>query len=385
MFVANKILFCATVDYHFRVFHIPYLKWFKSRGWEVHMAAAGNESIPFVDQRFNIPIDRSPFRRQNLNAYKELKKIIEQNHYDIIHCHTPMGGVLSRLAAINKRINDTKMLYTAHGFHFCKGSSWKNWLLYYPIEKWLSRYTDCLITINEEDYHLAVNRHFKAKQIAHVHGMGVNTDTFFPVTEFTKSVLRANYQFDHDHFIMFYAAEFNRNKNQKILIAAFAALQEKIPKAKLLLAGEGPLMNECKRMAKKHGIRSSVFFLGYRKDIDTLLKMSDIAVASSLREGLPVNILEAMACGLPIVAVDNRGHRELIVNGQNGWLVKNDPEAMADKMVFLSRDKILRKEMGKASRKIVMSKYSLEKTLEEQIEIYKRFMGGIEEVQWAVQ
>ena len=127
-------------------------------------------------------LQRSPFKRNNINAYRELKEIIDQNNYKIIHCHTPMGGVLARLAARKARKNGTKVIYTAHGFHFCKGAPLANWLLYYPIEKTLAHFTDCLITINTEDYQLA-KRRFKAEKIEHVHGVGVNTDIFKPVGE----------------------------------------------------------------------------------------------------------------------------------------------------------------------------------------------------------
>ena len=176
----KRILFCATVDYHFSSFHLPYMKWFKDQGWEVHVAAAGKMDLPFTDQKFDIPIVRSPFNRNNIKAYDQLKKIIDQNDYKMIHCHTPMGGVLARLAARQARKMGTKIIYTAHGFHFCKGAPLANWLLYYPIEKTLSRLTDCLITINTEDYQLAKKK-FKAEKIEHVHGVGVNTEVFKPV------------------------------------------------------------------------------------------------------------------------------------------------------------------------------------------------------------
>ncbi len=157
--MVNSILFCATVDYHFKAFHLPYMKWFKEQGWEVHVAASGEMELPYVDKKYTIPIQRSPLSMKNMEAYRELKEIIDGNQYKLIHCHTPMGGVLARLAAREARKKGTKVIYTAHGFHFCKGAPLKNWMLYYPIEKRLAHYTDCLITINEEDYTLA-KKHF---------------------------------------------------------------------------------------------------------------------------------------------------------------------------------------------------------------------------------
>ena len=153
------------------------MKWFKEQGWEVHVAASGNMNLPYVDQKFDIPIQRSPLVIKNIQAYQDLNVLINEHQYEIIHCHTPMGGVLARLAARNARKNGTKVIYTAHGFHFCKGAPITNWLLYYPIEKILASFTDCLITINQEDYQLATKR-FKTKQIEHVNGVGVNIEEF---------------------------------------------------------------------------------------------------------------------------------------------------------------------------------------------------------------
>jgi glycosyltransferase EpsD len=378
----KRVLFCATVDYHFKAFHLPYLKWFKEQGWEVHVAASGEMELPYVDKKYNIPIQRAPFNRMNRAAYKELKEIIDKNQYKIIHCHTPMGGVLTRLAAREARKHGTKVLYTAHGFHFCKGAPFLNWLVYYPIEKWLSHYTDCLITINEEDYNLAFNHHFKAQQIEHIHGVGVNTERFSP--EKDKSILRAKYHYHNDAFLMLYAAEFNKNKNQKLLIESIALIKDEIPNAKLLLAGEGALLQDCQELARKLGVQDMIDFLGYRNDIDLLLKMSDIAVASSYREGLPVNIMEAMACGLPVIATENRGHRELIFSNRNGWLIENrNTIEISKKMKFLAREPKLRLQMGEFGQKMISKHYSSNKVLDEQSKIYKLYMEELEGVLWA--
>ncbi len=379
------ILFCATVDTHFSSFHLPYLQWFKQQGWEVHVAAAGDNSLPYVDVKYSIPIERSPLNWKNLEAYKSLKSIIEKNQYSIIHCHTPMGGVISRLAARKARKYGTKVVYTAHGFHFFKGAPWINWILYYPIEKALARYTDCLITINEEDFVRAVKKRFKSKVIEHIHGVGVNTDFYTPVNKFYKTKLREKYHYRHDAFLIFYAAEFNKNKNQKVLIQSLSFIKEEVPNARLLLAGKGPLLNDCMDLAKELGVDGMVDFLGYRNDIQALLNVSDVAAASSLREGLPVNIMEAMACGLPVVAVDNRGHRELVFNDKNGWLTKGYAEDISEKLILLAQDKLLCTRFGRYGREIILAKYSLEKIFEEKKKVYRRVMEEEKNGKWEVQ
>lgn len=383
----NKILFCATVDYHFKAFHLPVLAWFNQQGWEVHIAAKGELDLPFVDRKFNLPIERSPFRLNNVKAYRELNAIIKQHDYKIIHCHTPMGGVLARLAAQSARRKGTKVIYTAHGFHFCKGASLLNWMLYYPIEKRLSHLTDCLITINDEDYRLAVDKDFKAKQIAHVHGVGVNTAHYKPVKKIEKWRLRQELDYRTDDYLLFYAAEFNKNKNHQLLLHALASIKEQVPHARLLLAGKGPLLEACRVLAGQLGISSMVHFLGYRNDIDRLLPMCDVAVASSLREGLPVNIMEAMACGLPIVATQNRGHSELVADGQNGYVLAQDQvKEFAGRLLALSKSEELRNRMGAESADII-KKYSLGQVARELNDIYKPLMEQpheMERLQWVI-
>lgn len=383
--VSNKVLFCATVDYHFKAFHLPYMKWFTEQGWEVHVAANGDINLPYVNKKYNIPIQRSPLKLKNFHAYKALTSIINNNQYDIIHCHTPMGGVLARLSARLARKKGTKVLYTAHGFHFCKGAPLMNWLIYYPIEKGLARYTDCLITINEEDYNLAIKHRFKANCIERIHGIGVDTERFRPVEASHKQSLRRKLGYVEDDFLMFYAAEFNKNKNQQLLIRSLALIKDKVPSAKLLLAGDGPFIEKCRELALQLHVGHMVHFLGYRTDMESIVPMCDIAVASSLREGLPVNIMEAMACGLPVVATDNRGHRELVEDGENGWLASPENAVeISDKIMWLYGKPHLAKELGKCGRSIMEKQYGVAQVLEEKKAIYSTFKSETEEVRWAV-
>lgn len=370
----KKVLFCATVDYHFKAFHLPVLKWFKEQGWEVHVAASGSINLPYVDKKYNIPIHRSPLQKQNIVAYRSLKSILDKNNYNIVHCHTPMGGVLTRLASRSERKKGTKVLYTAHGFHFCKGSPMLNWMIYYPIEKVLSSFTDCLITINIEDYSLANEHNFKARRVELVHGVGVDTTVFKPVSHEEKKILKRKLGFEEDDFLMFYAAEFNRNKNQQMLIRTLALVKKQLPKARLLLAGKGPLLEDCKKLAKQLEVQEHIFFLGYREDIDKVLQACDLAVASSLREGLPVNIMEAMACGLPIIATINRGHSELVKNNINGYLVPIENHYMMSKKIMELANSNNRENMGSASRKEVQL-YSLNNVSSELQNLYLTFMA----------
>ncbi|RKL66420.1 glycosyltransferase family 1 protein [Salipaludibacillus neizhouensis] len=381
----RKILFCATVDYHFQAFHLPQMKWFQEQGWEVHVAASGNIDLEYTDKKFTIPIARSPFKFSNIQAYKDLKQIIDDNHYSMIHCHTPLGGVITRLAAFGSRKRRVShVLYTAHGFHFCHGSPISNWLLYYPVERFLSGYTDTLITINEEDHLLATKR-LLAKEIKHVHGVGVNTSKFKALNQKEKKEGRKSLGYSPDGFLLFYGAEFNKNKNQQLLLKAMAIIIVKRPNTRLLLAGPGSYQS-CDKLAKSLEIDNYIDFLGMRNDIDTLLPICDVAVGSSLREGLPVNIMEAMACQLPVVATENRGHSELIRNDHNGWTVKqDDPMEFAEMIIQLMDNEGLRIKFGKAGREMIEEKYSLTRVLQEQTNIYSKYMEEEGAISWAVQ
>ncbi|WP_100012078.1 glycosyltransferase family 4 protein [Lentibacillus sediminis] len=382
----NKVLYCATVDYHFKAFHLPSMKWFKEQGWKVDVAAAGEIDLPYTNTKYNIAIQRSPFHRSNMQAYEQLRQIINQNNYEIIHCHTPLGGVLARLAAREARKKGTKVVYTAHGFHFCKGAPFVNWLIYYPIEKYLSRHTDHLITINREDFELARKHRFKADQIEWVHGVGVDTEKFKPAAPNEKAALKKSFGYAPDDFLLFYAGEFNKNKNQQFLIQVMALVKDDLPHVKLLLAGEGALMEDCKKLAERLSINHMVEFLGFRKDIEKILPICDAAVASSHREGLPVNVMEAMATGLPVVAVNNRGHRELIHNNKTGWVLPNfDPQAFAQKITTLAKREDVRSQFGLNGRKAIIENYSITKILQETVHIYEDCMAGKEEEVWAAQ
>ena len=336
----KKVLLTATVQSHICQFHRPLVHMLHEQGIEVHAAARNNLaeksglSIDFVDRVYDIPFSRSPLSSSNIRAYKQLKRIIDDGDYDIVHCNTPMGGVITRFAAISAGKKGTKVFYTAHGFHFYKGAPIVNWILYYPLEILLAHFTDKLITITKEDCSLA-SRKFSTN-VYHIHGVGVDSKRFFPFSKETVSQLRTTLGYNDGQFLVLCVGEFLKNKNQSTVIRATALLHEQIPQIKLLLAGNGPMEQELKDIVHELNIDDHVEFLGYRTDTDRYLNACDMVVSASFREGLPLNIMEAMRCGKPIVASKNRGHNELIADGETGYLVDaDDAKAFAERIHLL--------------------------------------------------
>ncbi len=372
----KKVLFVATVASHIKTFHEPFLKLFKENDYKTYVAAnwnlKENNKIAYCDEFIQIPIKRSPYAIQNIKAINELKKLIKKEKFDIIHCHTPMGSVVARLAAKEARKNGTRVIYTAHGYHFYKGAPLINWLLYYPVEKWLAKYTDTQITITQEDFDLAKKK-FKIKDLNLVHGVGLDEEKFnILISDEEKENLKQELKIDDKSVVCTYVAELNKNKNQQLLIKAIKRLKDDNNNVTLLLVGKGRYEQKLLKLIKKLNLEENVKLLGYRSDIVKILSITDIYLASSLREGLPVNVMEAMYMGLPIIAVDNRGHRELVQHNENGFIVEQNSAMennMSNYLNLLVNDKHLREKFGNDSKGKVRE-YTLNNVINSMNKIY---------------
>lgn len=369
----KKVLFTSHLA-NFKKFNIQFMKWFQEQGWQVDYASLDEEPIPYCNHHFKVCINRSPYSLDNIRAYRQLKAIIDSGNYDIIHCHTPMCSVITRLAARKARKNGTKVIYTAHGFHFYKGAPKINWMFYYTVEKMLSKYTDCLITMNGEDYQTAVQKHFKAGQIQKTDGVGVDLNRFRPAAAEEKHHLRLEYGFSDQDFLLIYVAEFTKNKNQAFILHALQDINQSISNCKIIFAGRGNQLEECKRLAKEYRMDNTVSFMGYRSDVEKLYRLSDILVSASHREGLPVNILEGMASALPVVCTKVRGQVDLIQDSRNGFLYSiNDTETFIYAIERLYQDEKLRQQIIKNNLEDVQA-YSVEKAVSQMAQIYKQYM-----------
>ena len=324
----KKVLLTATVQSHICQFHKPLVEMLREKGYVIHVAAKNNLEekkglkLDFVDKIFDVPFSRSPKSLDNFKAYKILKKIIEEEKYYIIHCNTPMGGIVTRLAAWKSRKMGTKVFYTAHGFHFYKGAPKINWIIYYPIEKIFSKITDQIITINHEDFELA-NKKFFCKT-SYIHGVGVDNERYHPVTLEKKYDLKIELGLSHFSNIILCIGELLPNKNQRMIIEAMKNIVKEYPRCLLLLAGNGPMKDSLEKQVKNLKLEQNVIFLGYCTRLEQYQSVCDIVVSCSRREGLPLNIVEAMLSANPVVATKNRGHCELIDHGETGYLIDID-------------------------------------------------------------
>lgn len=343
----KKVLLVATVQSHIAQFHRPLAEVLHNHGYEVHVAANDNLylknglKLDFVDKVFNVPFSRSPKSKDNVAAYKQLKQILDSDHYEVVHCNTPMGGFVTRLAARDARKKGTKVFYTAHGFHFYEGAPKKNWMIYYPIERYFSRMTDLLITITREDFKLA-NEKFHCK-VAHMHGVGVDGNRYFRVSNEEKLIMREKMGYTPTQKLVLCIGELNANKNQTMAIKAMHKVVEQFPDSLLVMAGNGPNEAFLKDFIRQERLENNVQMIGYVTNLQDYQHVVDVQVCCSKREGLPLNVVESMLSGNPVIASLNRGHRELIESGKTGYIVPvDDSDGMAEKVLLVLKDENMR-------------------------------------------
>ena len=334
----KKALMLASVASMIDQFNIPNIELLQSLGYQVDVVADFVNPGTITSERaeelkeklesmgvrvFHIAIPRSLNPKAIVSSYKDVRNLINNEKYGLIHCHSPIGGAICRFAAKKARKKGTRVIYTAHGFHFYDGAPKKNWIVYYPIEKFLSRYTDVLITINKEDYNRALKK-FSAHKTVYVPGIGVDTKRIMN-TQIDITSKRSELGVSNDSIVLLSVGELSERKNHKVVIDALGQIKKTDPslmdKISYLIVGKGDLNDALISRAKKLGIAENVKLLGYRTDVYEIMKMSDVFVFPSLQEGLPVALMEAMASGLVCVVSNIRGNTDLINNEKGGFLI----------------------------------------------------------------
>lgn len=383
-----KALIVTRVSGFVPQFEMNHVRLLQQMGYEVHYAANFDMVVYGKDNTrlegtgiicHHIPFCRSPFSPKVLSSYRQLRQLIVSGHFDLIHCHMPMTGVVTRLAAQSVRRKTkrrTPVIYTAHGFHFYSGAPIKNWLYYVP-ERWLARYTDCLITMNEEDYERA--RTFPVRGRAEkIPGVGIEVEKDKKSDESRVQIrhrVRAEFGISETDFVIISVGELNTNKNH---IQVLRMLTQPFDfSLKYIICGVGGLQEQLMEFVKSNRLESQVIFTGYRLDIDDILAASDLFVFPSLREGLSVAVMEAMRAGLPVIAKKIRGNVDLIEEGKGGLLVTNgDVAEYREAVMQLRNAKEHSQKMGGWNHKRIMD-FSVEKVVKKMEEIYQSMRGDI--------
>ena len=364
-----SVLCTASTFSHIVNFHLPYLRRFRELGWQVSVACGGDwRDIPYADEAVMLPLEKKMSSPANLRAAGMLRDMMEREHYDLVISHTSLAAFFTRWAVRGLR-NRPKVINVVHGYLFDDETPAVKKLLLTRAELLLASKTDLVLTMNAWDTRWA-EAHRAAARVEEIPGMGVDLRRFQAAGE-TRQTMREKLGLSEQDVALVYPAEFSERKAQSVLLRALPLLP---PQIKLLLPGSGARLEACRALADELGVTERVRFPGQVHDIPVWLGAADIAVSSSRSEGLPFNIMESMACGLPVVASDAKGHTDLI-GPENGFLFpRGDEAAFAAAVKKLAADAGLRARMGQAGRE-KMQRYALDAVLPQVMERYLSVTG----------
>ncbi len=350
----KRMLMMATTAAMIEQFNKNNILILEELGYEVHVLGNFDKGNPISDERleefkkwlgehhgkwFNYSATRSPIDlKNNIRAYRTTVELIKEYGYSFIHCHTPLGSVIARLAGHRMGV---KVIYTAHGFHFYKGAPLKNWLLYYPVEKFLSRWTDLLITITKEDYERAL-RKFSAKRMMYVPGVGIDINKIEQV-KCDRVKTRQNIGISNETILIISVGELNNNKNHIVMINAVEKIVNSMKNdidLRYIIVGKGELQKKLQSEIEKKALNNYIQLLGYRDDVIQLEKAADLFVLPSKREGLSLALMEAMACHIPVICSRIRGSVDLISDDRLSFDL-SEPQKLAGKILNIIDDRQL--------------------------------------------
>lgn len=365
----KKVLYVTTVSRTINAFLIPHINMLLDNGYEVHCACSIDKPVDKELQRrgvkiFEVTFSRNPLGIGNIKAFIKLEELQRINDYDIVHVHTPIAAIYGRLLKLN--FPSLRIIYTAHGYHFLKGGSKLRWILYYPIEKIMAKFTDVTININKEDYEITKEK-LKHKKCYLLNGVGLDLDKYKKLSSKEIQEKRKEFGIKDKDFVVLMIAEINKNKNHIQLINAMDILKDKYPNIKVLCIGDGTLKESLEKQIILRNLQNNIFMLGYRLDVNKLINISDIGILLSRREGLPRNIMEFMACGRKVIATDIRGCRDLICDETIGTLVNVDDYESTAKAI--EKYYILNDKSFEVSEEI--RKYDIESINSELLKIYE--------------
>lgn len=375
----KKILITST-ELMMIQFLVPHVKYLTEKGYHVEIACSvvGNRMddvynvLGDVVQKIHVlRLERSPLSPHNIRGYQDIRNILKENYYDLIWTNEPVMGVVTRLAANKYRRKGTKVVYMVHGFHFYKGASLLNWLLFCPIEMFMSLYMDALVTINWEDYHWA-EKWLRVPCLEHIDGIGVDFKRFN--REVSREDKRVELGIASEECLLLSVGELQTHKNHEVMLRAVAKLNDS--RVRYVICGRGVLLESLKELSNELGIQNQVMFLGYRKDIPQIMHAADIYAHPSKREGLGLASLEAMACGLPLVTSNVHGIPDYVENGVTGFMCSpSDVDGYVECLKILIDNPELRRQI-KENNLIRVEKYSVDKIQKVIAELFSDILKG---------
>lgn len=360
----KKILFCASRVSHIVNFHMPYIKYFHDKGYETDIAAQGSIKSEFISECHDIKFTKNPFSPNNISAVIKLRKIIKKREYDIICSNTTLAGTAAKIAAANL-IKKPYFVHISHGYMFEEKGGLKS-KIYKLIEKITSKSVDSLVVMNHEDFDLA-KKNCLGKNLHYIYGMGLDDKKFPEISAKKRDEIRKNLGIKNGGRLIICVGEFSERKNQKDIIMAFSEVHKSNKNTLLVFAGDGGKISECKELCKKNCIENNTVFLGQYDDMNGLYRSADILVSASKMEGLPFNVMEAMYCGLPVIASKIKGHVDLLKDGGGIMFEKGNIKELSRILGKVLEDENLYNELCKGA--LLDEKYLLKNAMPQLLKI----------------
>ncbi len=411
----KKALLVTTVSGFVPQFEMNNVRSLQGFGFEVHYATNYNNVSYGTDNsrldgtgivRHQVDFVRSPYDiKGNIRAYRQLCRVMEEEDFELLHCHTPMGSVLARMAAVryNRRVTKIgrkpcKVIYTAHGFHFFKGAGLANRLFYYNVEKYLSRHTDVQITMNREDFANAKKAWNKRCKVAYIPGVGIDTDYFSLAgvtaseAEVINKSVRESLGIREDTPLLLSAGELIPRKNHESVLRALAEIVKESKAGseakngfescnfKYVICGHGKLEEYLEGLASEMGLTDHVIFAGYCTNIRDYYIAADCYIFPSLQEGMPIALLEAAVTGVKCICSNIRGNTDIEDVFSNVTCYKDADELREMLGAALKGYKVqdygMRLEFLNGQREKVKEAFDREKVAETIREIYREVIGN---------
>jgi glycosyltransferase involved in cell wall biosynthesis len=362
-------LFVTTVPITLEAFLLPFADHFRGQGWRVDALSNGATSAPIADHfddRFDVAWSRNPFSASNLlGTSSKVRRIVEENRYDIVHVHTPIASFVTRYALRTlPQATRPRVIYTAHGFHFYEDQGGAAHAFFRRMERTAGPWTDYLVTINREDYEAAEQLGtIDPKRVRYIPGIGVDTVRFSPTAVSAEEAARVRDELGAapDQFAITMIAEFSPVKRHSFALDTISAVSDE--RVRLILVGDGPTEVQVREQIERLGLQDRVRVAGYRRDVPAVLLACDALLLVSEREGLNRSVLEAMSCARPVFGTATRGIADA-VGTDAGWIVgKNDAQALAAAIDAAVADPSEVARRGLVARQRVCMEFALERIL----------------------